>query len=139
MLTGDFLLPSGMTVDDVVHDWIPAGTPWWNPKDEIAADLQSVEGNLRTREEIRKALRRRLVRDDAPPQAGRSVPHRSRLRPVLSAVRVDPRRADSEKEQPVAGEGPDDVPAAARHKPQPPAAEPAKPAGAVKGGADAKT
>ncbi len=66
-------LPSGMTADAVPFDFLSVGVPWWNPKDEIAADLQSVDGLLQTREEIRKErfgddwyemMRRRKKEDD---------------------------------------------------------------------------
>ena len=48
------MLPRGYTVDDLKWDWIPAGMPWWNPKDEIAGDVLAIQNKLRTRSEIRR-------------------------------------------------------------------------------------
>jgi capsid protein len=47
-------LPPGIGPDDLQIDWIPDGTPWWNPQQEISADLQAIGGTLRTRAEIRR-------------------------------------------------------------------------------------
>lgn len=51
---GALVLPRGYTVDDLKWDWIPAGMPWWNPKDEIAGDVLAIQNKLRTRSEIRR-------------------------------------------------------------------------------------
>jgi capsid protein len=35
-------------------EWVPAGTAWWNPTQEIAADVMAINNSLRTRAEIRR-------------------------------------------------------------------------------------
>jgi len=51
---GVLQLPPGMTVTDLAWDWIPAGQPWWNPEQEIRADIMAINMGLRTRTEIRR-------------------------------------------------------------------------------------
>lgn len=51
---GALTLPQGATIDDISWDWIPAGMPWWNPKDEVAGDVLAIANKLRTRSEIRR-------------------------------------------------------------------------------------
>ncbi len=54
ILDGALVLPAGMTISDLRFEWIPAGTPWWNPSQEVRADIMAIEAGLRTRTEIRK-------------------------------------------------------------------------------------
>jgi capsid protein len=52
--SGRLILPRGMTVADIKYHWIPAGVPWWNPQQEIAAELAAVAGSLQDLDEIRR-------------------------------------------------------------------------------------
>jgi capsid protein len=51
---GVLILPAGYTIDQLKWDWIPAGMPWWNPRDEVAGDVLAIANKLRTRSEIRR-------------------------------------------------------------------------------------
>ena len=44
------VLPSG--IDAIEYTWVPAGVPWWNPAQEIAADIRSVAAGFQSRTEI---------------------------------------------------------------------------------------
>ena len=44
------VLPRGMIVPE--YTWVPAGIPWWNPSQEIAADIRSVSAGFQSRSEI---------------------------------------------------------------------------------------
>lgn len=46
IIDGDFLLPSGMTVEDVAYEWVPRGMPWWKPSEEIVGDLKAIASGL---------------------------------------------------------------------------------------------
>jgi capsid protein len=54
ILAGDLTPPRTMAPKDVTGTWTPTGIPWWNPSQEIKADLEAIKGGLRTRTEIRK-------------------------------------------------------------------------------------
>lgn len=43
---GLLTLPSGQTIGDLLWDWVPVGVPWWNPLQEIGAELKSIAGGL---------------------------------------------------------------------------------------------
>lgn len=47
---GDLRLPRGM--DRFEYTWVPAGIPWWNPAQEVAADIRAVGAGFQTRSEI---------------------------------------------------------------------------------------
>jgi capsid protein len=53
---GEILLPAGLDLSAAppVIEWVPAGTAWWNPTQEIAADVMAINNALRTRAEIRR-------------------------------------------------------------------------------------
>lgn len=51
---GEIDVPADYVCDPMSWTWIPEGIPWWNPKDEVAADLKAVDGLLRSRQEIRQ-------------------------------------------------------------------------------------
>lgn len=48
---GDPLL-RGLTLDRKAGEWIADGTPWWNPQQEITADIAAIEAGLNTRSRI---------------------------------------------------------------------------------------
>lgn len=52
--TGQLALPAGMGLEDLKWDWIPVGTPWWDPAKEVPGDLAAIEGKLMTRSEVRR-------------------------------------------------------------------------------------
>jgi capsid protein len=54
VLDGTLALPPGIRLADITLDWIPAGTPWWNPAQEIAGDVKALEAGLTTRTQIRR-------------------------------------------------------------------------------------
>lgn len=52
---GVISLPRGVaSVGDLNWQWVPAGVPWFNPEQEIQADVLAIENKIRTRSEIRK-------------------------------------------------------------------------------------
>jgi len=53
IINGDLVLPSGMTVNDLNFEWVPAGVPWFDPRD-IKADVDAINAGLKTRSEVRK-------------------------------------------------------------------------------------
>jgi capsid protein len=50
----DGLLPMDLDASREPWEWIPKGLPWWNPLQEVKADLLAVEGNLTTKTEVLK-------------------------------------------------------------------------------------
>lgn len=57
---GDLALPAGMLLRDVRWSWVPDGTPWWNPQQEINADITAINAGLKTRSQV---VRERLGLD----------------------------------------------------------------------------
>lgn len=53
ILNGLLTLPAGMTVRDIEWNWIPAGTPWFDPAKEVKADIELINAGLKTRSEVR--------------------------------------------------------------------------------------
>lgn len=52
---GVISLPRGVaSVGELNWQWVPAGVPWFNPEQEIQADVLAIENKIRTRSEIRK-------------------------------------------------------------------------------------
>lgn len=53
-LNGELTLPSGFDVNECDQwEWLPAGVPWWNPSQEVKANVQAVDNYQRSRGEIR--------------------------------------------------------------------------------------
>lgn len=52
---GRLSLPRGMTVSDVVFEWVPRGMPWWDPSKEINGHVQAVKGGLDNPQRICRA------------------------------------------------------------------------------------
>jgi len=46
ILDGDLVLPRGMTIADVVWEFVPTGLPWWNPLQEVKADALAIDKGL---------------------------------------------------------------------------------------------
>lgn len=46
VLNGELVLPSRMSVEDVVYEWVPLGMPWWKPSEEIVGDLKAIASGL---------------------------------------------------------------------------------------------
>lgn len=55
VLDGELRLPSGMTVENIGFDWVPAGMGWVDPLKEAKADIELVNNRLKSRQEISKA------------------------------------------------------------------------------------
>ena len=49
---GTLRLPRGMNVGSLRWSWISDGTPWWNPMQEITADIAAINAGLKTRTQI---------------------------------------------------------------------------------------
>jgi capsid protein len=53
-LKGEIQLPSWFEVDKGPWSWTPRGIEYWNPQQEVNADILAIENKLRSRTEIRK-------------------------------------------------------------------------------------
>ena len=53
MLKGEIELPRDFEIDPKNWKWIPTGLEWWNPAQEIAADVDAVNNAMKSRTEIR--------------------------------------------------------------------------------------
>lgn len=60
VLDGRLILPAGATVDTLPFTWQPAGCPYWNPSQEVNADVQAIKAGLGTFEDV---YRERTGRD----------------------------------------------------------------------------
>lgn len=60
VIEGRLVLPAGLTVDTVPFTWQPAGVPYWNPSQEVNADVQAIKAGLATFEDV---YRERTGRD----------------------------------------------------------------------------
>jgi capsid protein len=49
---GAIRLPAGVRVEDLAWDWVPKGLAWWNPEQEVNADIAAVGGGLKSRQRI---------------------------------------------------------------------------------------
>lgn len=54
ILDGELVLPDGVTLDDLLLEWIPAGLPWIDPLKEVTANTLAVKGGFRSRQMICK-------------------------------------------------------------------------------------
>lgn len=97
--TGQLQLPPGDTLEDLRWDWIPVGTPWWDPAKEVPGDLAAIDGKLMTRSEVR-----RMRFGDDWKQVMRSLAEEERfmselgLSPTESAIIPDNQEVDDESE-----------------------------------------
>ena len=51
---GRLTLPAGMTLADIVTEWVPRGMPWWDPAKEIKGDKEAVSAGFDNPERICK-------------------------------------------------------------------------------------
>ena len=51
--TGELQLPRTMAPDQVPFVWYPTGVPFWNPAQELRADIDAISAGLKTRAEVR--------------------------------------------------------------------------------------
>lgn len=54
-------LKAGQTAADLRYQWVPTGLPWWNPLQEVKADLLAIEGKLTSRTAVLRAQGRDFV------------------------------------------------------------------------------
>jgi len=47
---GALELPAGVRLRDLRWEWVHAGLPWWNPQQEVNADIQAIAGALTSRQ-----------------------------------------------------------------------------------------
>ncbi len=53
-LKGEIQLPASFDIDKGPWTWTPRGIEYWNPQQEVNADILAIENKLRSRTEIRK-------------------------------------------------------------------------------------
>lgn len=49
---GQFVPPSGQTLQDLPFEWVPRGIPWWDPAKEIRGSLAAIAGGLDTPQRV---------------------------------------------------------------------------------------
>lgn len=49
---GTLRLPPGFTFNNLKWEWVAEGTPWWNPQQEINADIMAINAGLKTRAQV---------------------------------------------------------------------------------------
>jgi len=49
---GVLSLPKGMRLQDIRWEWVHAGLPWWNPQQEVNADVQAMAAGLTSRTRV---------------------------------------------------------------------------------------
>lgn len=54
ILKGELVLPSTFEIDPKNWQWVAEGVQYWNPQQEVKADIAAIEAGLRTRSEIRQ-------------------------------------------------------------------------------------
>lgn len=54
IMQGRLTLPAGLTLADVVTEWVPRGMPWWDPAKEIRGDKEAVGAGFDNPERICK-------------------------------------------------------------------------------------
>lgn len=54
VITGRLSLPPGVTIDQLVWEWVPRGMPWWDPSKEINGDLLAVGAGFDNAERVVK-------------------------------------------------------------------------------------
>ena len=51
--TGEFVAPVGYNPDQMLWQWTPDGIPWWNPGDEVRANIEAINAGLKSRAQVR--------------------------------------------------------------------------------------
>ena len=60
---GTLRLPGRMTLGDLNWEWVSDGTPWWNPLQEINADIAAINSGLKTRSMVVRERHGKEFRD----------------------------------------------------------------------------
>ena len=60
---GTLKLPSGLTLGQLNWEWVADGTPWWNPLQEINADIAAINNGLKTRSMVVRERHGKEFRD----------------------------------------------------------------------------
>jgi capsid protein len=60
---GTLKLPGRMTLGDLNWEWVSDGTPWWNPLQEINADIAAINSGLKTRSMVVRERHGKEFRD----------------------------------------------------------------------------
>jgi capsid protein len=50
---GEFAVPVGYDPEQMLWGWAPDGIPWWNPGDEVKANVAAIEAGLKSRSQTR--------------------------------------------------------------------------------------
>jgi capsid protein len=51
--SGEFVAPAGYDPEEMQWQWIPEGIPWWNPGDEVKANIEAINAGLKSRAQVR--------------------------------------------------------------------------------------
>jgi capsid protein len=51
--SGEFVAPAGYDPEEMPWQWIPEGIPWWNPSDEVKANIEAINAGLKSRAQVR--------------------------------------------------------------------------------------
>jgi len=51
--TGEFVAPVGYDPEQMLWQWTPDGIPWWNPGDEVRANIEAINAGLKSRAQVR--------------------------------------------------------------------------------------
>lgn len=51
-LAGDLVLPRALTIGELQTEWVPSGIPWWNPIQEVKADILAYDNHMTTLTDI---------------------------------------------------------------------------------------
>ena len=60
---GTLQLPAGMTLGDLKWSWLPEGTPWWNPQQEVNANIAAINAGLTTRSQVVREVHGKEFKD----------------------------------------------------------------------------
>lgn len=55
VISGDLVLPAGMTLDADLFEWIPIGMPWWDPVKEVNGEVLAIAAGLTTPQAVCKS------------------------------------------------------------------------------------
>ncbi len=60
---GTLQLPAGMTLGDLRWSWLPEGTPWWNPMQEVNANIAAINAGLTSRSQVVREVHGKEFKD----------------------------------------------------------------------------
>lgn len=52
-VNGEFDFPVGYDTEQMLWSWTPDGVPWWNPREEVMANIAAVDAGFKTRAQVR--------------------------------------------------------------------------------------